>query len=71
MKCGGAVVDAVVGVVVAPDAGALFEYGLNSFKTEPARYRVEAWMRRRTPQRDALDFAMAGALPEEYGAAQR
>ena len=67
MASGAAVVDAVVGVAVAPDAGALFEYGLNSFKTEPARYRVKAWMRRRAPRQDALDFAVAGALPGEYG----
>jgi hypothetical protein len=57
----------VEAVVAAPEAGALFEYGTNSFGTGPAHYRVKAWMRRRAPRQDALDFATAGALPGEYG----
>lgn len=30
---------------IAPDVGALVEYGLDSFGKEPANYRVDAWMR--------------------------
>lgn len=30
---------------VVPDVGSLVEYGMNSFKTGPAHYRVTAWMR--------------------------
>lgn len=51
----------------APPAGALFEYGLDSFGKEPARYRVTAWMRIKRPSADAADFALSGALPGEYG----
>lgn len=32
-------------VVSVPDVGALVEYGLNSFGTAPARYRVSGWVR--------------------------
>lgn len=31
--------------MLAPDVGALVEYGLDSFGKEPARYRVKSWMR--------------------------
>ena len=31
--------------ILAPDVGALVEYGTNSFGTEPGRYRVSGWMR--------------------------
>lgn len=30
---------------LAPDVGTLVEYGMNSFGTEPARYRVSGWIR--------------------------
>jgi len=33
------------GLATAPDVGSLVEYGMNSFKTGPAVYRVTAWMR--------------------------
>ncbi len=51
----------------APEAGAVFEYGLDSFGKSPARYRVTGWMRQRAPKMDAVDFAASGALPTEYG----
>lgn len=31
--------------LLAPDIGALVEYGLNSFGTAPAQYRVSSWIR--------------------------
>ena len=30
---------------LAPDVGAIVEYGTNSFGTEPGRYRVSGWLR--------------------------
>ena len=30
--------------MVAPDVGALVEYGLDSFGREPGKYRVESWL---------------------------
>lgn len=50
-----------------PRAGATFEYGLNSFRNGPATYRVNGWMRRKPHKIDALEMAMTGALPDEYG----
>src|SRR5262245_59069046 len=54
-------------VLMAPPAGALFQYGMDSFGKEPARYRVTGWMRFKRQMPDALDFAMSGATPGEYG----
>lgn len=51
----------------APDVGALFEYGRNGFNTGPGRYRVDSWMRLKPPEIDAIDMAMSGALPDEFG----
>lgn len=31
--------------ILAPDVGALVEYGTNSFGTGPGRYRVKSWIR--------------------------
>jgi hypothetical protein len=31
--------------LISPDVGDLVEYGMNSFRTEPGRYRVTAWIR--------------------------
>ena len=43
--------------VLAPDVGALVEYGTNSFGTEPGRYRVSGWMRVAPPPKlDPDDF---------------
>lgn len=43
-------VEQVTGTL-APDVGTLVEYGLDGFKREPARYRVDGWMRAApTPQ---------------------
>lgn len=52
---------------MAPDVGALFEYGLNSFGTGPASYRVNSWMRVRPWSADSYDMLMAGAMPSEIG----
>jgi hypothetical protein len=42
---------------LAPDVGTLVEYGLDGFGKEPARYRVEAWMRAApTPEFTPHDF---------------
>lgn len=38
-----------VGHILAPDVGALVEYGTNSFGTEPGRYRVSGWLRAAPP----------------------
>lgn len=44
-------------MVLAPDVGTIVEYGLNSFKTAPARYRVSSWMRPAPePKLDPNDF---------------
>lgn len=43
--------------VLAPDVGSLVEYGMNSFRTEPGRYRVKAWIRvAPTPELHPDDF---------------
>jgi len=34
---------------LAPDVGALVEYGMNSFRTGPGEYRVTAWLRAAPP----------------------
>lgn len=43
--------------MLAPDVGTIVEYGQNSFRTEPARYRVSSWMRAApAPNLDPDDF---------------
>lgn len=37
--------DPAQGLTNVPDVGSLVEYGMNSFNTGPAQYRVTAWMR--------------------------
>lgn len=44
----------------APDAGALVEYGMNSFGTSPAHWRVKSWLRVAPP----LDKAESTWLDE-------
>lgn len=41
--------DTTQGQAIAPDVGSLVEYGMNSFNTGPAAYRVTAWMRAAPP----------------------
>lgn len=52
---------------IAPDVGAIFEYGRNGMNTGPGSYRVTGWLRQRVQRADALDMALSGALPDEYG----
>jgi hypothetical protein len=43
--------------MLAPDVGALVEYGKDGFGKEPGRYRVDAWLRAApTPKLDPHDF---------------
>lgn len=37
--------DTTVQTMLAPDVGALVDYGLNSFGTGPGQYRVTGWIR--------------------------
>lgn len=46
--------------LVAPDAGAIVEYGLNSFGTAPTTWRVKSWLRVAPP----LDTAQATWIDE-------
>jgi hypothetical protein len=51
-------------VLSAPDVGDIVEYGLNSFRTEPATYRVSAWLKRPAPKTRLTghDMLVAGAM---------
>ncbi len=43
--------------LLAPDVGAIVQYGLNGFQTAPATYRVSGWMRvAPEPKFDPDDF---------------
>jgi len=58
-------------VDAVPDVGYIVEYGLNSFRTEPARYRVTAWLKPKPHRFTGYDMALTGAMLEDLDIDQR
>lgn len=57
----------------ALDIGDIVEYGLNSFRTGPATYRVDAWLKPSVPEMklSGYDMLVAGAMPRDLDCVQR